>query len=377
MTIPNCPLSLVFPTTYIQPRMSSIVYYITGHGFGHAVRSNQVIRSLRKARPDLRIHVRTSAPSWLFHDSVIYHPQSIDVGIRQLDSLSMGLVDTLEACRVLHQRFPKLIDQEVEFIKSEQIRLVIGDIPPLCFEIAARALVPSVAITNFSWDIIYRAYLREYPDFLPVVEEIESFYNKAGLALTLPYPCDLNVFPRREPIPWVARFSSLSKNQARAKFKLPASATIILLSFGGLGLERLPWGKLRRLSEYFFVATGKADISEDNLLVLPDEQPHYEDLVRAVDVIVTKPGYGIVADAIAHRLPMLYTDRGEFPEYPRLVEALRDCATAEFIPQSELLSGNIAPYLQTLLQKPPNWPAVPLNGAEVAADKIIRLLDNY
>ena len=357
--------------------MSSIVYYITGHGFGHAVRSNQVIRSLRKARPDLRIHVRTMAPSWLFGDAVFHHPQSIDTGIRQSDSLTMGLAETLEACQSLRQSFPKVIGQEIEFIKSEQIRLVIGDIPPLCFEIAARALVPSVAITNFSWDIIYRAYLREYPDFLPVVEEIESFYNKAGLALTLPYPCDLNVFPRREPIPWVARFSSLSKNQARAKFKLPASATIILLSFGGLGLERLPWGKLRRLSEYFFVATGKADISEDNLLVLPDEQPHYEDLVRAVDAIITKPGYGIVADTIAHQLPMLYTDRGEFPEYLKLVEALRDCATAEFIPQSELLSGNIAPYLKTLLEKPPNWPAIPLNGAQVAAEKIIRLLDNY
>ena len=288
----------------------------------------------------------------------------------------MGLVDTLDACRVLHQSFPKLIDQEVELIKSERVKLVIGDIPPLCFEIAARASVLSVAITNFSWDVIYRAYLREYPDFLPLVEEIESFYNKAGLALTLPYPCDLNVFPRREPIPWLARFSSLSKAQARTKFKLPASATIILLSFGGLGLERLPWEKLRRLRDYFFVATGKADISDENLLVLPDEQSQYEDLVRAVDAIVTKPGYGIVADAIAHKLPMLYTDRGEFPEYPRLVEALRDCATAEFIPQSELLSGNIAPYLQTLLQKPPNWPAVPLNGAEVAADKILSLLDN-
>jgi L-arabinokinase len=356
--------------------MSSIAYYITGHGFGHAVRSTQVIRSLKKARPDLRIHVRTTAPSWLFHDSVIYHRQSIDVGIRQPDSLTMGLAETLGACRALHQSFPKLIDREVQFIKSEQIKLVIGDVPPLCFEIAARASVPSVAITNFTWDVIYRAYLREYPDFLPVVEEIESFYSKAGLALTLPYPCEMNVFPRREPIPWVTRVSSLSKAQARTKFKLPASATIILLSFGGLGLERLPWEPLRRLGEYFFVATGKTVMSDGNLLILPDEQPQYEDLVRAVDAIVTKPGYGIVADAIAHQLPMLYTDRGEFPEYPRLVEALNDCATAEFIPQSELLSGNIAPYLQTPLQKPPNWPEVPLNGAQVAAGKILELLES-
>jgi len=357
--------------------MSSIVYYITGHGFGHAVRSSQVIRSLRKARPDLRIHVRTTAPSWLFGNMVSHHPQSIDIGIRQSDSLSMGLAETLEACQSLRQSFPKLIDQEVEFIESERAKLVVGDIPPLCFEIAARASVLSVAITNFSWDVIYRAYLREYPDFLPLIEEIESFYSKAELALTLPYPCEMNLFPHREPIPWVARVSTLTKAQARAKFKLPASATIILLSFGGLGFERMPWEKLPQLREYFFVATGKADISDGNLLVLPDEQPHYEDLVRAADAIMTKPGYGIVADAIAHQLPMLYTDRGEFPEYPRLVEALHDCATAEFIPQSELLSGNIAPFLQMLLQKPPSWPAISLNGAEVAAEKIIRLLDNY
>jgi L-arabinokinase len=288
----------------------------------------------------------------------------------------MGLAETLEACQSLRQSFPKLIGQEVEFIKSERVKLVVGDIPPLCFEIAARASVPSVAITNFSWDVIYRAYLREYPDFLPLVEEIESFYSKATLALTLPYPCDLNVFSRREPIPWVGRVSSLTKTQARAKFKLPADATIILLSFGGLGLERLPWEKLRRLREYFYVATGKTHMSEGNLLVLPDEQPQYEDLVRAVDAIVTKPGYGIVADAITHRLPMLYTDRGDFPEYPRLVEALRDCATAEYIPQSELLSGNIAPYLKALLEKPPNWPTVALNGAQVAAEKILGLLDS-
>jgi len=288
----------------------------------------------------------------------------------------MGIAQTLEACQALHRSFPPLIDQEVEFIKSERVKLVVGDIPPLCFEIAARALVPSVAITNFSWDIIYRAYLLAYPDFLPMVEEIESFYSKTELALTLPYPCDLDVFPRREPIPWVARVSALTKARARARFKLPEHATIILLSFGGLGLQRLPWERFRQLREYFFVATGKPETVDGNVLVLSAVQQEYEDLVRAVDVIVTKPGYGIVADAIAHQLPMLYTDRGEFPEYPRLVEALGDCATAEFIPQSELLSGNIAPYLQTLIQKPPNWPTVSLNGAEVAAEKIIRLLDN-
>ena len=155
---------------------------------------------------------------------------------------------------------------------------------------------------------------------------------------------------------------------------LPQTAALVILSFGGLGLQRLRWDKLKEMRDYVFVTTADEKKLDGNILVLPDAQRHYEDLVRAVDVIVTKPGYGIVADAIAHQTPMLYTDRGEFPEYPRLVQALNDCAIAEFIPQAELLSGNLEPYLKWLLDKSPNWPAVELNGAQVAAEKILALM---
>ena len=100
-------------------------------------------------------------------------------------------------------------------------------------------------------------------------------------------------------------------------------------------------------------------------------------LFRSVDVIISKPGYGIVADVISHHVPMLYTDRGEFPEYPRLVEALHDCATAEYIPQSELLAGNIGRYLARLLSKELNWPSIRLDGAVVAAEKILGILESH
>jgi L-arabinokinase len=144
--------------------------------------------------------------------------------------------------------------------------------------------------------------------------------------------------------------------------------------FGGLGLDRLPWSKLKEQTDFHFVTTGTLGNHDGNITVLPNRQYQYEDLVRASDVVVTKPGYGIVADALAHKVPILYTERGEFPEYPRLVEALRQCATSEFIPQSELLAGNLTPYLGRLLAKETNWPSIELDGAENAAAKILELL---
>jgi L-arabinokinase len=287
----------------------------------------------------------------------------------------MDLDETLRACQVLQGTFPNLIEQEIAFIKKHQVGLVLGDIPPLCVEVAAQASIVSVAITNFTWSWIYRAYITNHPAFGFIVEQLEALYRRATLALTLPYPGGTDVFPLQEPLPWVTRTSSLSREEARRAFHLPQFATIVLLSFGGLGLDRLPLERLKNLRDFFFVTTGAATQKTDNVLCLPDAQRSYADLVRAADVVVTKPGYGIVADALSHQVPMLYTERGEFAEYPRLVQALGECATAEFIPQDQLLEGNLAPYLTRLLERKPNWPAVPLDGAEVAAAKILELMD--
>ncbi|MFQ5903749.1 MAG: hypothetical protein ACE5JO_08665 [Candidatus Binatia bacterium] len=358
--------------------MISVVYYISGHGYGHMVRSRQVIRSLKEACPELEFHIRTTAPRWLLQDllfPISYHNHPIDVGILQEDSLDMNIEKTLGACQALHKRIPRLIEEDVSFIEREGIRLILGDIPPLCFEIAACASLPSVAITNFTWDWIYRAYLPDFPPFLPLLREMEGFYRKATLGLSLPFSCNLEVFSNQMPIPLIARISALDKKEARKRFGLPTSAEIVLVSFGGFGLERLPWKRLKRYGNFFFVTTGRVPKKEKSFLVFPEPQPHYEDLVRAADVVVSKPGYGIVADVIAHQVPILYTSRGDFPEYPFLVEALNRWATSEFIPREELLAGNLGPYLERLLEKERNWPTIPLNGAQVAAEKVLDLLE--
>jgi hypothetical protein len=293
----------------------------------------------------------------------------------QRDSLAMELSETLRACQALQAQVPKLAEQETDFIRDNNIRLILGDIPALCFEIAAAASLPSVAISNFIWSWIYRGYLGDYPDFLPLIEAMDSFYCKATLALALPYAAGMEIFPLRDSIPWISRTSALTKGEARNRFGLPQVGTIVLISFGGIGVRRLPWSRMKRSREFVFVTTGETERHDGNVFVLGHAQQRYEDLVRAADVIVTKPGYGIVADIIAHKVPALYTDRGDFPEYPLLVQALSECATAEFISQNELLAGNLISYLKRLLEKKPNWPAVALNGADIAAQKILATLD--
>ena len=60
-------------------------------------------------------------------------------------------------------------------------------------------------------------------------------------------------------------------------------------------------------------------ISEQQLY---DNGLRYEDLVRGADVVVTKPGYGIISEAIANDAALLYTSRGHFVEYDVLVKEM-------------------------------------------------------
>ena len=101
-----------------------------------------------------------------------------------------------------------------------------------------------------------------------------------------------------------------------------------------------------------------------------DRGYRYEDLVRAVDVVVTKPGYGIISECIANDTALLYTSRGDFREYQVLVDAMPKYLRCAFIDHADLFAGHWQPHLDACSRsRPPTRPAT--NGADVAADILL------
>ena len=47
-----------------------IVFYVSGHGFGHTSRAIEVIHALLRAQPEAHIVVKTAAPLRLFVETV-------------------------------------------------------------------------------------------------------------------------------------------------------------------------------------------------------------------------------------------------------------------------------------------------------------------
>jgi len=302
----------------------SIVFYISGHGFGHASRSIELINALVDRDPSLSIVVRAQVAPWLFartaRPGVRLEAIECDTGVTQIDSLHLDETDTLARARAFMAGFDGRVAAECAWLKDSQASLVVADLPPLGIAAARAAGLPAVALGNFTWDWIYAGYAGG----ADLADDIGRIYAQTTLALRLPMWGGFATMPAVRDLPFIARTSTRDPADVRDAFGWSRHERVVLVSFGGYGLDRLDLEALSRLEGYRVLAGTEAHgsiIPLDEGLIY-DRGFRYEDLVGAVDVVVTKPGYGIIAECLANQTPLLYTSRGHFVEYDVLVRAM-------------------------------------------------------
>ncbi len=353
-----------------------IAYYISGHGYGHTVRSLQIIKELLEL--DVAIIIKTTTPTFLFKEvlsrSVPVLAEGFDVGLRQIDNIRFDLEKTKENLKALLARAEDLVGKERHFFSNQEISGIVSDIPFIPLAAAGRSGLPSIAVSNFSWDWIYSFYSNEDPEWLPLAEACAGYYREGGLLLRLPFHGEMPAFRQAEDIPLVARKSSKRKTEIRKNLDLPRGRKIGLIGFSQLDLQEEAIREIARLSRgYIFLI--KDPLNWKSPIFRKVEEVPFADLVLAADFVITKPGYGMVADCFSHGTPMIYSDRGEFPEYPILVEGIKDNLASCFMPSQDLYSGHWEPYLENISRQPRLQPKLRTDGARVAAQRIVEWIE--
>ncbi|MCL4822503.1 MAG: hypothetical protein KJ067_25555 [Vicinamibacteria bacterium] len=358
-----------------------IACYVSSHGFGHATRCAEVLRALRAADPRVPLAVVAAAPEWLFRTAIDgpfeFRSAKNDVGLGQRDALTIDLQATLAAWDAGQAEREARTEEEAAFLVACGARLVLADVPPLAFAAAARAGVPAFGLANFTWDWIYRHYAAQDGRFAELADACAADYAQADALLELPFACDNAAFARREPIPLVARRPRSGREAVRERLGL-GPEPVVLLSFGGVGLDAFELEALGSMRDLRFLTAGEWSRLPANGRAVPHAELDrvgcgYEGLVAAADVVVSKPGYGIVTDAIGAGTRLLYADRGDFPEYPVLVRDMQPWLTCAHVPSERLRVGAIEPELRALLARPVT-PPPRVDGAEVAAARLLAAL---
>ncbi|KAH9447394.1 hypothetical protein Pst134EA_029432 [Puccinia striiformis f. sp. tritici] len=178
-------------------------YYCSGHGFGHATRVVAITAGLISRRH--RVSIVSSASESVFEDVVkdshaqasyrfaIFEPTVVQPKAYDVDRLAT--FNNLHTF-LSHQR-QSVIEQEREWLLEQRVDCVIIDAPFLPCAAASQANIPSVIISNFTFDSCY-SYLAAFDGEEGSQRSIETKklnelvaitvddYSKAELLLRLP-----------------------------------------------------------------------------------------------------------------------------------------------------------------------------------------------
>ena len=365
--------------------MAAVFFYISGHGFGHASREIEVLNTLAERLPTCDLVVRTSTPRWIF-DRTVRAPFTLiegacDTGIVQLDSLHLDAPRTIDEAAAFYRNLSVHVAREAALLRADDAAFVVSDAPPLACAAARAADVPCVVLSNFTWDWIYEGYPQELarvPDLLPMIREA---YRGASEAWRLPFHGGFATFDHVIDVPLIARHARNDPADVRRILGLPADVPLALSSFGGYGVSDFDPFRLDCLDTWCVVITGRhaaptlpagaVFVDESRIY---DSGLRYEDLVRAVDVVVTKPGFGIVAECIANDTAILYTSRGHFVEYEVMVAEMPRFLRCEYLDLDSLLAGRWREALDRLSTQPPPPERPRTDGAEVVVEMIVERL---
>ena len=359
-----------------------VAFAISGHGFGHAARQTAIMRALRRRRPDVAIDIRTSAPRWLFERALdfpfSFERVQVDTGVVQVDSLEVDVGASIARAAAFHGALDTRAEAEARALTARGVDLVVADVPPLACAAAARAGIPAVAVGNFTWDWIYAGYAETATAAPDLLRTLRDAYAAATGAWRLPLHGGFDAFDTVVDTPLVARRSAREPGQVRRQLGLPPHRVLALFAFGRYGVGNVDWSEVARTERCHVVFTTRSHTArgpDGTSFTTLDEEAMtrrgvaFEDLVAAVDVVVTKPGYGMIAECAVNDTAMLYTSRGRFPEYDVLVAGLPALVRAAFIGHDELFAGRWHAHLDGLLNRPrPDPPAS--NGAQVVAEAL-------
>lgn len=350
----------------------SIIAYVSGHGLGHSTREIEI---LNRIPADIPLVVKTSAPEWFWRTEMSrpfeYVPVAFDVGCIQKNGLEMDIPATLHAWHTIDRQNKERLASEIESLRTYGARLVVSDVAAFPLTVAAKSGIPSVCVANFTWADIYQAFVEEEPGFLPIISALEAEYATATLHLEAGFSLPMPLFAHSLSIGLVVRQGIAQQDKLLAALPLNAQKKRLALVYvGGWGLP-IDYRLVENFPDWHFISLDAPQTLPQNWTVLARDIMPHPDLVASVDVVISKPGYGIGGECVSSGTPLIYPPREGFAEYAPFHTALSQWVGGINIPLKDFLAVNWNHWLEAV---PPyqSVPRLPTNGGEKAAAILVQ-----
>ncbi len=316
--------------TELHEDLTVIAYYVSDYGYGHAARSIAVIRQLLADSP-VPLHLVINcgkALGFLYeslqpfqgHHQLEFRTLFSDTGyVLQHDSIAADIQGLREQYRHDMSLFDERVTQECEFLLRRRAQLVISDISPIPIVAASHAGIESLGISNFTWYTAYRDMLepQELNELRAAYAQMDHFIGLAGCAEPA-WGCKDRIhtgFFCRQPD---------AAEVKRIRHRLAGDGRRIVFFALGMSIEveelqKLPiWD-----SEHTtFIVSSNMTVEREHIHRIPPDYSESQNYVAAADLVITKPGWGTIGEAVVLNKPLLLLNRSRFYEDRHTLDAI-------------------------------------------------------
>jgi len=346
---------------------------LSPHGFGHAAQASVVLNALRRRQPDLRVTVQTSLPRAFLAGRIDggfdYVPRATDFGLLMHSALHIDMEASAARYRQQHRDWEHRVSAEAAAMEALAPDLLLADVPYLSLAAAGRAGVPAVALCSLNWAGVYRQLFGHRPEAPAILDQMEAAYNAARLFLcpepSMPMPELSNV----RAIGPLARVGRDCRDAIRSRLELSHGQRLVLLAPGGVP-TRSPMERWPVTEDVHWLVPAAWESRRPDTTDLESLQMDFIDVLRSVDALVGKCGYGTVAECVCNGTPMVYAARPDWPEEPYLADWLTRHGRCAPLERDALEEGRVGPALARCWEQPSPAPVAP-TGVDEAARLIL------
>lgn len=353
-----------------------LLVVITPHGLGHATLAATVVNALGRRLPELRLTVQSSLPraklEQRFTMPFDHVEETPDFGMIQSEATAVRVEETAAAYAALHVDFAAVVAAEGERMARLGVDAVFTSISYVALAAAQARGIPAIGLSPLNWADLYRHYCGDRPEAGRIVDEMLTAYHQARVILRPEPSMPMDALENTRLIGPVARRGRDRRGELAARLGLSPEHRVGLIAFGGYEVS-LPYQDWPRHPAWHWivpvpVAHGRGDMTVWSILDMP-----FIDLMRSVDLALTKPGYGMFSEAGVNGTPVLYVARPDWPEAPYLVEWLESRGRCLEMSFEGLAEGALWGQLQTLFSFP-DRPLVEPTGVEEAVGTLLARL---
>ena len=352
-----------------------LVADVSGHGFGHLAQLAPVLDRIARRLPGLRLTIRSTIPpgrAGRFVDAPFGNgTPATDPCLPMLGPLEVDVEACLGAYRNLERDWDVVVAAERERLELLEPDLVISNIGPVVLAAAAAAGIPSVAFSSLNWLDALTPYAQGRMPRRVAKRMADAYASAQWFVRPTPH-MPMTDFGNLKTVGPIARIGTDRRDTILARAGAPAGTRLVVVTFGGIRGES-PDLVLPEMDNVIWVAPPgwtqrRADVLWRSDL---DGVLEFHDILRSADAVVSKAGYGIVADAVFNACRLLYIERKGWGENSSFDDWLTQIGCARKVGRAVLEGGGLARELGALLDRPVPSPG-DANGDEEAARIILR-----